>query len=341
MTEAQVRLSLSCGVSFDFAAATQIAILSIAAKSDGKPIERVVGSIMRSDLSLHVHVRVGKVEHDYAAIVAAVSRVTPRQIVVICAATFSLMRDVVEYLCSHRDTRDRMADRDAVAGFHGMVDKAEKERAFALGDRLRLLVTNGAFSHGVDLRADDIVVFVIGSFDSKAMILQALGRASRSGSGAVVHLIVRDGDLTRRAKALREEAVAIRECARVELAAPRALQCEQAANELVVLRDNISAFQFVVRSVCFLTSPRADKAACGSTTVCLLAALCDGFVLREPIVLNECHHNAPCTVTVVNRRKPKAAVDTSADLLERLLAVRTQLTDESPTLCLDEELVRW
>lgn len=259
VTEAQVRLSLSCGVSFDFAAATQIAILSIAAKSDGKPIERVVGSIMRSDLSLHVHVRVGKVEHDYAAIVAAVSRVTPRQIVVICAATFSLMRDVVEYLCSHRDTRDRMADRDAVAGFHGMVDKAEKERAFALGDRLRLLVTNGAFSHGVDLRADDIVVFVIGSFDSKAMILQALGQASRSGSGAVVHLIVRDGDLTRRAKALREEAVAIRECARVELAAPRALQCEQAANELVVLRDNISAFQFVVRSVGFLTSPRARR----------------------------------------------------------------------------------
>ena len=75
--------------------------------------------------------------------------------------------------------------------------------------------------------------------------------------------------------------------------------------------------------------------------MCLLAALCDGFVSREPVVLNECHHNAPCTVTVVNRRKPKAAVDTSADLLERLLAVRTQLTDESPTLCLDEELVRW
>lgn len=192
---------------------------------------------MRDDLSLHVHVRVGKVEHDYAAIVDAVCRVRAGETVVVCAATFALMSDVVEYLESHRQTRDRMLDFKSVVSFHGMVDRQEKDRVFSAGDDMRLLITNGAFSHGVNIKG--LTIFVVGAFDSKAMMLQALGRASRGGEGAIVHLVVRDLDFKRREKALLAEAESIRTAAVGPLLEARALRCEEASRALAAFRANI------------------------------------------------------------------------------------------------------
>lgn len=199
---------------------------------------------MRTDLSLNVHMRCGQVEHDYSIIVDAIEKMSSSTMIVLCVATFALMEGLVTFLRKNAVTAQRLADADTVGSFHGLVDSVEKSRVFAIGDRLRLLVTNGSFSHGLDLKPiDGLVVFVIGSFDTKAMIAQALGRASRDGRGATVHLIIRSSDLTRAATRQRNEADRL-ERASVQGADKLMMQLRsklalESANELEAFRDNI------------------------------------------------------------------------------------------------------
>lgn len=82
--------------------------------------------------------------------------------------------------------------------------------------------------------------------------------------------------------------------------------------------------------------------AADNVRICLIAALCDGFVTSTavPIVLHECHHKGRCEVSLVNQRKQKVGVDASSSLLQLLLSARRQLVAESDSLCLDDELVR-
>ena len=273
----------------------------------------------RRSLAARVHMRCGEVEYDYSVIVDTIRQMSSATTVVLCAATFQLMRDLVTYLRANAATAARFNDAASVASFHGLVDGNEKSRVFELGDRLRVLITNGCFSHGLDLKPrDGVVVFVIGSFDTKAMMAQALGRASRDGRGAVVHLIARSADLTRAAARQRKEAQRLDDASKSlrgdnkTMMQLRSRLAIESAEELQAFCDNIGALCGACvcrwRDAVALCRRRRLCDAGKSTTqpICLVAALLENYI-GSPSDLSHCTHKPLCSSSVINAPKPKVA----------------------------------
>lgn len=175
-----------------------------------RPLTDVVGDIRRPDLHVHVRLRCGVAEYDYEPLVLAIKGHLPGQCVVVSCSSFKLMVSVVEFLKSHQYTRDKLNAPDIMYSYHGMVSNEEKERALQASESCGVLITNQAFSHGIDLRpALGMKIFVIGAFDSSAMLYQTLSRASRDAQGADVHVLLRGRDFTHAVKKLRASALTL------------------------------------------------------------------------------------------------------------------------------------
>jgi superfamily II DNA helicase RecQ len=267
-----------------------------------------IGDIRRPDLAPTLVKRSGDCARDYCELAKHISERKPDETIVIVCARFRLMEELINYLESLPETRDKMLDSNVSFRWHGATSVEEKARVVKRldGQPIGVLIASASFSHGVNLRPTGaLTVYVIGCFDTVAMLLQAFGRASRSGDGDNVYWFVRSQDFAFVIKATQGEADTLdAEIVR------RNLSLAADDRRLLLLRKGAAERDVeLLRALCHSVAVAVDSAGVArADTHCVMHMLQSGFLSSPPInATDTCDATCKCVTRVVDALLPRTA----------------------------------